>query len=135
MQVSIVIPVLNEANCIEHAIRRAWQAGAHEVIVVDGGSQDATCDIAHASDCTLVTSAMGRAAQQDAGGRAAHGDVLLFLHADNWLVADGIQQIVEACDGDRRIVGGFHDAFHRVFKRQHETGRQRALAGAQRRRL
>lgn len=106
MRVSVVIPVLNEAAGVEQAIQRAWTAGADEVIVVDGGSEDGTPALAKQADCILLTAHPGRASQQNAGARQASGDCLLFLHADNWLVPDGIGQITRAFASDSRLVGG-----------------------------
>src|SRR5262245_64410506 len=52
-----------------------------EVIVVDGGSRDATRTLAAPLADRVIDSPRGRAAQMNAGARAATGDALLFLHA------------------------------------------------------
>ena len=72
---------------------RAWSAGADEVVVCDGGSQDETAELASLSKCTLLSCDQGRGTQLNAGAERATGDVFLFLHADCWLVADGCGQI------------------------------------------
>jgi rSAM/selenodomain-associated transferase 2 len=95
VNVSVIIPALNEAASIACAARSAWKAGADEVIVVDGGSVDETISVAKAEGCELVVSAPGRAIQQNAGAARAVGDVVLFLHADNHLSPTAIAQ---ACD-------------------------------------
>ncbi len=115
MDVSVIIPALNEADRIGTAIARAWTAGADEVIVVDGGSTDATCRLAKASRCRLLTSPAGRAAQQNIGAEEARGDVLLFLHADNWLAANGVDQIRDlVCEGQGLGNGTRHGAFQQT---------------------
>jgi rSAM/selenodomain-associated transferase 2 len=105
VNVSIVIPTLNEAGSIASAVHRAWSAGAYEIIVADGGSDDETLAIARASPCRVVQSAPGRGVQQNHAARHATGHVLLFLHADNWLVSDAVGQIVAAMS-DPDVLGG-----------------------------
>ena len=79
------------------------------MILVDGGSDDATLEVAaRFSDVRLLTSPRGRARQMNAGARAAQGDVLLFLHADTWL-PDGALAAVSAALEDARVVGGRFD--------------------------
>jgi rSAM/selenodomain-associated transferase 2 len=81
MSVSIIIPVLNEAACVGEAIRQARRQAPREIIVADGGSEDATREESSAAD-RLVSAPRGRSAQMNAGAAVARGDVLLFLHAD-----------------------------------------------------
>ena len=57
----------------------------HEVIVVDGGSSDATADLAARFCDRVIVAPRGRATQMNAGARAAGGEALLFLHADTFL--------------------------------------------------
>ncbi|MBI1899808.1 MAG: TIGR04283 family arsenosugar biosynthesis glycosyltransferase [Planctomycetia bacterium] len=105
--VSVVIPALNEAASIAQAVRRAWELGPREVIVVDGGSTDGTLDVARSCRCVALASPRGRGVQQNAGAAAASGDVLLFLHADTWLDPGAIEQIAAALASDRVCGGSF----------------------------
>lgn len=84
LSLAIVIPALNEAANIEAAIASAWDAGADEVVVADGGSTDGTGDRAAAA-ARVVTARRGRASQMNAGAAATKSDVILFLHADTVL--------------------------------------------------
>lgn len=89
---SIIIPALNAAAdlplCLE-SLMAGLEAGLiREVIVVDGGSTDATARIAGSAGATLIESAPGRAKQLIAGAAAARGEWLLFLHADTVLSRD-----------------------------------------------
>ena len=107
LKISVVIPVINEAQQLEQSVTRAWQSGAHEVVVVDGGSTDSTQERAAELDCILTCSPPGRALQLNCGAKAASGDVLLFLHADNWLVADACEQVEELFRTTVHRFGGF----------------------------
>jgi rSAM/selenodomain-associated transferase 2 len=88
MKISIIIPVLNEENNIGHLLEKLLPAeqNGHEILVVDGGSQDQTISICKRLGVNVFTSACGRAEQMQAGVRMAHGDVFWFLHADTDLL-------------------------------------------------
>jgi rSAM/selenodomain-associated transferase 2 len=81
MSVSVIIPTLNEEGSLGATLRDLCRQGPQEIVVVDGGSTDRTCD--EARDATqLLVAPRGRARQMNAGAAQATGDVLLFLHAD-----------------------------------------------------
>ena len=84
MRISIIVPALNEAAQIAATLEplQALRTRGHEVIVVDGGSDDGTMGCAQPWCDRVLTAARGRACQMNAGARAATGDVLWFLHAD-----------------------------------------------------
>ena len=93
MLISIVIPTLNEATCIAHALENLQkQAHPFEVIVADGGSTDGTRAIA-APHATVIETERGRANQMNAGAAVANGEVLLFLHADTFLPGGALDLI------------------------------------------
>ena len=87
MKLSIIIPALNEAAGIAAVLAplQAWRGLLCEVIVVDGGSSDATAALAQPLADRVITATRGRALQMNAGAQAASGTVLLFLHADTTL--------------------------------------------------
>lgn len=93
MKLSVIIPALNETESIQRAVESSLALSPHEIIVADGGSTDDTVAIARTLDCQVIECSRGRARQQNAGAAAATGDVLLFLHADSWLVPEARQQI------------------------------------------
>ena len=89
VRISIIIPVLNEAAGIDATLQslQALRRQGHEVIVVDGGSRDETCQLATPLADQVIESLPGRARQMNAGVRHAVNGVLLFLHADTRLPA------------------------------------------------
>jgi len=82
---TIVIPALNAATSLGACL--AALDGADEVLVVDGGSTDDSAGIAERAGARIVAAPRGRGTQLRAGGEAALGDWLLFLHADTRLGA------------------------------------------------
>jgi rSAM/selenodomain-associated transferase 2 len=93
--VSIIVPVFNEAVSIEaflESVRRSCARRA-EIIVVDGGSTDATATLAQPLCDCLVKSPKGRAVQMNAGARRANAPVFWFLHADSQLPRLAVEQI------------------------------------------
>jgi len=106
-QISVIIPAINEADWILRAVSRAWEAGGNEVIVVDGGSDDDTRALAESGGATVLESPPGRAVQQNLGARHASSQILLFLHADNWLAPTVGQQIRESLLREEVLGGAF----------------------------
>ncbi|MEX0997891.1 MAG: TIGR04283 family arsenosugar biosynthesis glycosyltransferase [Flavobacteriaceae bacterium] len=87
MKLSIIIPVLNEEANLEILLPLLFGNSSPlniaEIIVVDGGSQDNTKEVALQNGTKVVSSAKGRAKQMNTGVRYATGDILYFLHADS----------------------------------------------------
>ena len=97
-RLSIVVPVLNEAPRIAAALQALapLRARGQEVLVVDGASEDASAVLAAPLCDRLLSAPRGRAAQMNAGARAATGDALLFLHADTRLPPHADDLVVSA---------------------------------------
>lgn len=112
--ISVVIPTLNEEETISPTIRRVQaQAGPLEIIVVDGGSTDATRKQARALGATVCSAEQGRAVQMNHGADVASGDVLLFLHADTLLPPNGLSTIRTALANPATTSGTFRLQFDR----------------------
>lgn len=101
MRLSIILPTLNEAGNLGAALAALRAQGPCEIIVADGGSQDATLAEAGAADL-IVQCPRGRARQMNAGAARATGDVLVFLHADCLLEKHALRA-VRSCFGDARV--------------------------------
>ena len=107
MPFSIIVPVFNEAPLLRPFLAHLRErAAAAEIIVADGGSYDGTADLARGLCDRLVLSKRNRAIQMNAGARAAHGDILWFVHVDAeipWGCLDEIERIMD----DPKVSGGF----------------------------
>jgi rSAM/selenodomain-associated transferase 2 len=106
VNISIIVPELNEAAIIRGFLEhlRTFASDA-EIIVVDGGSNDGSVELCRdLADC-VIESVQGRARQMNAGARAAHGEILWFLHADSRIATNSLKAIEDVL-ADSRIVGG-----------------------------
>ena len=123
MTISVVMPVLNEAQALAVTLRHTLSLGFDELILVDGGSTDGTIELAQAvatssprhSPCsmTIITAPAGRADQMNAGAAVAQGDILLFLHADTLLPNDARLEITNALADPAVVAGRFDVRFDR----------------------
>src|SRR6516164_4118616 len=108
-KLSIVMPVLDEGEGIVARLDALsdLRALGTEVIVVDGGSRDATIQRARPRADRVILAPRGRALQMNAGAEKASGDVLLFLHADTRLPADADHVVLSGLERFGRAWGRF----------------------------
>jgi rSAM/selenodomain-associated transferase 2 len=106
---SIIVPCLNEADAISATLAALapLRARGAEVIVVDGGSQDATATRAATLADAVIPGPRGRASQMNAGVARAGGEILLFLHADTLLPEAADALVVDGLQRSRRGWGRF----------------------------
>jgi rSAM/selenodomain-associated transferase 2 len=103
MKLSIVIPVLNEAERLPGvltALQPLRERGV-ELLLVDGGSQDDSRALAQGRVDALIDGPRGRARQMNAGAARARASALLFLHADTRLPPDADRLVAHALRGRR----------------------------------
>ena len=106
-RISVIIPTLNEADYLPRALGSLCDAENLEVLVVDGGSYDATTDIAKREGCRVLLSPPGRALQMNAAARVASGSILLFLHADTRLPPGFDSTVLSALQKPGIVAGAF----------------------------
>lgn len=107
MKISIIIPALDEAEQIDATLRPILHAKDVEVIVVDGGSRDGTAATAESAGVHVIRTSASRAHQMNAGAAIAHGEILLFLHADARLPADFARLVRDTLSRPKVIAGSF----------------------------
>ena len=107
VKISIIIPVLNEAENIGLVISSIQRAENIEVIIIDGGSQDNTVKIAENLGVKVIVTNRGRALQMNAGAKIATGEILLFLHGDTQLPLGFETEIRKTFINSNIIAGAF----------------------------
>lgn len=84
LMLSVIIPTLNDEASLPRTLASLVPAAVdglvREVIVVDGGSTDATLDIVEAAGAKLVRASGQRGAQMAVGAASSKNHWLLFLH-------------------------------------------------------
>ncbi|MBK5966702.1 glycosyl transferase [Thiocystis minor] len=136
MRLSIVIPTLNEAEHIGALLTDLAPrcAAGHEVILVDGGSTDATRSLAAAGVDRVLESPRGRATQMNAGAQVASGEILWFLHADSRVPSGAAEALLTACQAGARwgrfdvLLSGRHPLLRLVARAMNLRSRLTGIA-------
>lgn len=128
LELSIIVPVFNEEETLLALFRTlAAQEGVRlELVMSDGGSKDGTVALARRLGdeapfpVTILETQQGRAGQMNTGAAAAHGETLLFLHADSGFADHkALRSAIDTLDreidrsGDERVAGHFSLRFDR----------------------
>ncbi len=145
-ELSVIIPTLNEEAALPGLLAdlQQQQGCALEIIVVDGGSSDATLVLAEQAGAKVVRAEHGRALQMNAGAAQAGAGHLLFLHADTrlpspTLLRDALHALAEQNSG--RVAGHFplrfvrsapgHDFLFRYLEEKTALNRSYTINGDQ----
>ena len=111
-RLAVVIPVLNEAELVAASVASALGLSAQglevaEVVVSDGGSDDATRMEATKAGARVIDSPRGRGAQLRAAIEQTQADVILMLHADSRLDPAAAEQLATALSDKKTVCGAF----------------------------
>ena len=107
MLISVIIPTLNEEGNLAVALRQLAGRPDVELIIIDGGSSDHTVEVAQRSTPYVFHARAGRAQRMNLGARHATGDILLFLHADTFLLPGALDEIQRRIISDGAVGGAF----------------------------
>jgi rSAM/selenodomain-associated transferase 2 len=122
--ISVIIPTLNESErigcCLESVCK---DEAVTEIIVVDGGSTDDTCEIARSMGAQVFTATKGRGNQINTGILHSHGDVILILHADCLIQEEFPTRILQKLQKHPQYIGGSVG-----MKFLHQSGKNRFIA-------
>lgn len=98
-EISIIIPTLNEEEYLDRLLSRLGDnPEGLEIILVDGGSEDATLDIAKRYGVHIIQTKPGRAHQLNTGADASTKELLWFVHADTLPPVNWREKIEEAIE-------------------------------------
>jgi rSAM/selenodomain-associated transferase 2/rSAM/selenodomain-associated transferase 1 len=106
-KISVIIPTLNEAGCIEETITHVQKSDQVEIVVVDGGSRDDTVALVRSLGVRLFSTKASKAVQMNTGAAESNGDVLLFLHADTRLPENFEAKVMAAVSQNGFSAGAF----------------------------
>ncbi|NOX08773.1 MAG: glycosyltransferase family 2 protein [Gammaproteobacteria bacterium] len=109
VKISIIIPTLNEEQHITMTLQdlQCLRQQGHEIIVVDGGSEDKTLQRIGGLYDSLISSQRGRARQMHEGAIQASGSILWFLHADTRVPKTVIDSMIQITATSERLWGRF----------------------------
>lgn len=112
---SIIIPTLNAAEQLPatlNALLPGVEAGVvREVLISDGGSTDATAQIAEDAGAEWISGPAGRGGQLRRGAQACRAEWLLFVHADTWLAPDWVGAAMTHRDAHPNLAAAFRLKF------------------------
>ncbi|NMW32897.1 glycosyltransferase [Altererythrobacter sp. RZ02] len=108
-RVGIVLPVLNEAAALPamFGVLGTLDPQPEAILFVDGGSDDATCDLIRAAGFDLLETGKGRAVQINAGVEAIAADYVCVLHADTVPPADMARVIADTLADPKIALASF----------------------------
>lgn len=106
---TVIVPMLNEAANLPALLAQLapWRDAGAQVVLVDGGSSDASVRLAQAAGWTVLSAKRGRARQMNVGAAQAQGEWLLFLHADTRLPEQAWCLLQQTMADPRAVWGRF----------------------------
>ncbi|MEM3371509.1 MAG: glycosyltransferase [Candidatus Korarchaeum sp.] len=113
MRVSVIVPTYNEERFIERTLKALRNVRAHEIVVVDGGSEDKTLEIArrYADIVESSVSLDSPAKARNAGIRLSTGDIVAFIDADTVVSTSWLDAILRCFSESRDVIGATGPAY------------------------
>ncbi len=111
--ITIIIPVLNDVEALKTLLPtlQVFRQQGHEVLLIDGGSADASVSYSRALVDRILMTGTGRGRQMNLGAENARHNILWFLHADSRVPDDAPEIIVRALSDKDKHWGRFDVRF------------------------
>ncbi|WP_157138989.1 glycosyltransferase [Asticcacaulis biprosthecium] len=113
--ISVVMPTLNAEDhlvrTLSSLVPGVVEGLIREVVIVDGGSDDSTLEIADSTGCKVIRTDAARGLQLWQGCRAAKGDWILIMHSDSQLGDGWMDQVQNHINAHPTQAGYFHLKF------------------------
>lgn len=106
-RISVIVPTLNEGTYLPNCLKSIGSYPYVERIVVDGGSNDSTRQIARNFGCRVFQTNPNRSQQMNLGAHQSTGSIVVFLHADSCLPPDWVNEIMTSLDINNVVCGAF----------------------------
>jgi len=129
MLISVIVPTFNDQAHLPVTLRQLADQQDIELIVVDGGSDDLSADIARQITPYVFITQPNRARQLNEGARHATGDILLFLHPGSFLLPGALLEIQRRMIAASAVGGAFDfhfDSPRRIFRTLERSYSRRA---------
>ncbi|MDQ7781751.1 MAG: mycofactocin biosynthesis glycosyltransferase MftF [Desulfomonilaceae bacterium] len=117
--VSLIVAVYNRAGeigaCLDSLLSLEYPRSGLEIIVVDDGSRDGTCDVVSAYDVKLIVHPenRGQSAARNRGAKDARGDIIAFVDSDCIATPEWLRDLVPYFRDERNVlVGGYVASFY-----------------------
>jgi len=119
MLISVIVPTLNDQAQLPVTLRQLADQPDAELIVVDGGSDDLSVEIAQQATPFVFLTHPNRARQLNEGARHATGDILLFLYPGSFLLPGALLEVQRRMIAASAVGGAFDlhfDSPRRIFR-------------------
>ena len=112
-KISVVIPCLNEVSNIHRLLEQITTEENIEVIVADGGSTDGSVNVCKNFPRVTIIEEGGNSRSEclNAGAAVAHGEIIMFLHADSILLGDWSKVVRQELADPDVTIGAFSFQF------------------------
>ena len=109
MTLTLLVPTLNEERALPSLVEtlRSLDPAPQEILLVDGGSDDATRQIAQEAGWRVIQCKRGRARQINRGVHEAKSDLICVLHADTLPPGDMAQVIAHTLERQEVALASF----------------------------